>query len=216
MMLTLLRKFRLVRYIRPVKHFVLSLLSSKKEVIRLVVLILFLICTFGPLMLILDSPMLPDCSQREAIPSSLRCIRTLTDATYYLLLIISTVGSVSDRAIWNDDHRSAFAVMVKSIRCLLSLASYRCSFHHFQSWCFQCHYRLSTVNIPRSVKIIKHKLFFLNIFITRSMIVSERRVNMHGINGIPSLTWRNESIAPWNILAWIDDYPTILSRRTLH
>jgi hypothetical protein len=88
MMLNLLRKVRLVRYIRPLKHFILSLMASKKELTRLIVLISFIIALLAPLIFIVESSYINQCSS----VSTTRCIRTITDACYYLILIISTVG----------------------------------------------------------------------------------------------------------------------------
>ena len=88
MMLNLLRKVRLVRYIRPLKHFILSLLASKRELTRLIVLILFILAFLAPLIFIIESSYIHQCS---SVPTT-RCIRTITDVYYYLILIITTVG----------------------------------------------------------------------------------------------------------------------------
>ena len=87
--LNLLRKVRLIRYIRPLKHFLLSLIASKREIMRLIVLILFIMAFLGPLIFIIESSYIYECSSSMA---STRCIRTISDAFYYLILIISTVG----------------------------------------------------------------------------------------------------------------------------
>ena len=87
MIIGLLRKVRLVRYIRPLKYFLLSLLECKREIIRLVVLISFLLAFLAPLIYIIESSHLSQCSS-----SSVHCIRTISDACYYLILIITTVG----------------------------------------------------------------------------------------------------------------------------
>ena len=91
MLLNLLRKVRLVRYVRPLKHFLLALIASKKEVIRLIVVLLFLVACLAPLVFVLESSHIYECSSNTSLPVT-RCIRTITDACYYLILIISTVG----------------------------------------------------------------------------------------------------------------------------
>lgn len=89
MIIGLLRKLRLVRYIRPLKFFLLSLLQCKREIIRLVVLISFLLAFLAPLIYIIESSHLSQCSSSS---STVHCIRTISDACYYLILIITTVG----------------------------------------------------------------------------------------------------------------------------
>ena len=91
MILNLLRKVRLISYIRPLKHFVLSLIASKKEIARLIVLISFIVAFLAPLIFITESSHIYECSLTSDIPVT-RCIRTISDACYYLILIISTVG----------------------------------------------------------------------------------------------------------------------------
>lgn len=86
MIIGLLRKFRLVRYVRPLKFFILSLLKCKREIVCLVVLLTFLLAFLAPLVYIIESSHLSQCS-----PST-HCIRTMSDACYYLILIITTVG----------------------------------------------------------------------------------------------------------------------------
>jgi hypothetical protein len=91
MILNLFRKVRLVRYIRPLKHFVLALIASKREIIRLMVLISFIVAFLAPLIFITESSHIDKCSSTTHIPVT-RCIRTISDACYYLILIITTVG----------------------------------------------------------------------------------------------------------------------------
>lgn len=91
MIFNLFRKLRLVRYVRPLKYFVLSLVASKRDIIRLIVLLLFIMAIFGPLIFIIESSYIYECSTSTKT-SNIRCIRTITDAFYYLILTISTVG----------------------------------------------------------------------------------------------------------------------------
>lgn len=93
MMLNLLRKIRLVRYIRPLKYFILSLLKSKREITRLIILISFLLAFFAPLIFIIESSYIYQYLYSKQI-SLTRCIRTISDACYYLILIITTVGYI--------------------------------------------------------------------------------------------------------------------------
>lgn len=96
MILNLLRKIRLVRYVRPLKHFVLALIASTKEVLHLVVLILFIVALFAPVVFIIESCHVYECLSTHPSPTT-RCIRTITDAYYYLILLVSTVGYVCVR-----------------------------------------------------------------------------------------------------------------------
>ena len=89
MMVNLLRKVRLVRYIRPLKYFILSFLTSKTEITRLIVLISFFLAFFAPLIFIIESSSIHQSS--IDIPIT-RSIRTISDACYYLILVITTVG----------------------------------------------------------------------------------------------------------------------------
>ncbi|UJR33148.1 hypothetical protein I4U23_020605 [Adineta vaga] len=91
MIVNVFRKVRLVRYIRPLKHFLLSLFTSKKEVLRLIVLISFIISCLAPLIFIIESISIHQCFVLAHTPVKY-CIQTINDAFYYLILIISTVG----------------------------------------------------------------------------------------------------------------------------
>lgn len=91
MILNLFRKVRLVRYIRPLNHLILSLIASKREVLRLIVLILFILAFLGPIIFIIESSHIHECKLLKDKPNT-RCIRTINDAFYFLILIVSTVG----------------------------------------------------------------------------------------------------------------------------
>jgi len=91
MFLSVLRKVRLVRYIRPLKYFLLSLIKSKHELKRLFVFISFLLACLGPLIFIIESSSIYDQSLPKPI-SVKRAIRTMSDACYFLVLLLTTVG----------------------------------------------------------------------------------------------------------------------------
>ncbi|CAF0816290.1 unnamed protein product [Rotaria sordida] len=118
MIINLLRKVRLVRYIRPLKYFLLSLIASKREIIRLIVLILFIMAFLGPLIFIIESSYIYECSSSIHIPNT-RCIRTINDAFYYLILIISTVGYGD---IYPMSHLSRFIAMLASPLSIMILS----------------------------------------------------------------------------------------------
>ncbi|CAF1011857.1 unnamed protein product [Rotaria sp. Silwood1] len=118
MIINLLRKVRLVRYIRPLKYFVLSLIASKREVIRLVVLILFIIAFLAPLIFIIESFYIYECSSSTHVPNT-RCIRTISDAFYYLILIISTVGYGD---VYPMSHLARFIAMLASPLSIMILS----------------------------------------------------------------------------------------------
>ncbi|CAF2835731.1 unnamed protein product [Rotaria sp. Silwood2] len=118
MILNLLRKIRLVRYIRPLKYFLLSLIASKREVIRLIVLILFIMAFLAPLIFIIESSYIYECSSSTNIPNT-RCIRTISDAFYYLILIISTVGYGD---VYPMSHLARFIAMLASPLSIMILS----------------------------------------------------------------------------------------------
>ena len=91
MFLSVLRKVRLVRYIRPLKYFLLSLIKAKHELKRLFVFISFLLACLGPLIFIIESSSIYDQSLPKPI-SVKRAIRTMSDACYFLVLLLTTVG----------------------------------------------------------------------------------------------------------------------------
>ena len=134
MILNLLRKIRLVRYVRPLKHFVLALIASTKEVLHLVVLILFIVALFAPVVFIIESCHVYECLSTNPSPTT-RCIRTITDACYYLILIVSTVGYVRERIRGRReermrDLRPGTAMFILRLDSLVSL---RCSRRHCRS-----------------------------------------------------------------------------------